>query len=53
MEDDYVQSVEAELLNGEALRLVVENRNATAMSARRCHLHQSKAAGLPHVNPVC
>ena len=49
LEADDVWAVEAEILDGEVLRLTVEDRDASAMSAQcRCH-RQPKYAGLPHV----
>ena len=49
---DDIQTVKAEILNGEVLRLAVEDRDATTISAwlRRCRY--LKADGLPRVKSV-
>ena len=50
LEADNVWTVELDLLDGEVLRLVVEDRKVAAMSAwRRCCRHP-KASGLLLVN---
>ena len=52
LEYENVQTAEAELFDGEVLRLAVEDSYATAMSAQRCRRRHLKTAGLPRINSV-
>ena len=52
LEYENVQTAEAELFDGEVLRLVVEDPGAAVVSTQRRYRHHPKAAGFPCVKYV-